>query len=174
MVAPTDESWYCSPALQACVHLSVLLEKRQKEEIAKDFSAKHESHYHEGSVDMGDKEWQRRDPGRVLLTSLRKLPKAQVLWPSLYKGLWIVFRLELIKGIQSPSFSSITASEIHFRSSQPDNDNPLLPDLSTCSISQRWYHCKGHLTESLSDQMSFFRSFKVTGCKVNSSPTALT
>lgn len=62
MVAPTDESWYCSPALQASVHLSVLLEKSQKEEITKGFSAKHESHCHEGSVDMEGKEWQRRDP----------------------------------------------------------------------------------------------------------------
>lgn len=63
MVAPTDELWYCSPALQVSIHLSVLLEKNQREEIAKDFSAKHESHYQEGSVDMEDKEWQRRDPG---------------------------------------------------------------------------------------------------------------
>lgn len=80
------------------IYFSVLLEKNQKEEITKDFTAKHESRYHEGNVDMEDKEWQRRDSGRILLSSLRKLPKAQALRPSLYKVLRFVFHLELIKG----------------------------------------------------------------------------
>lgn len=64
------------------VHLSVILEKSQGEEIAKDFRAKHKYHYQEWSVDMENKEWQRGDTQRFLLTFLLlKHPKVQVSMP---------------------------------------------------------------------------------------------